>query len=649
MRHFDQSWQAVGGPRRRPRDQARRDHRRRRVRVRLLPQGAPELHRRGWRRRRDGRATCRSCSPRATTRRCRRSPTELGLAGAVVADGGARERARTGSTATSSACSRASPTAPAADRTEASWRGPAPAPAGWWPGSRRAAAGPRRRPTDRSGGCARPAARPGCWWGRDPHRTRSRGTPGELTAGQQSQLRRHHRSVAWGCDSHFRTSAVRCPEWTCSWQRRRPTPSSEASVTRGGHITDRGARSRRVDGAGRRRRRRRGRGEVREPSRGRSVPRAWLGISDVASSCSVSVRPPGSRSRAARRGGASPVTATVTPASRSTRCTPARSASPVTARIRAGPRASTSCRRSSTSSSTCRRTTRTTRTSGRSGAATASRCVTACRTNSCVDVEGRVVPVHARAGHVPAGPRRVAELGVDAPPDRRRPHGRLPVRRQLQRDALLGRHRPPLLLVAREHVPAVRPLVRVGARADVPEPHVPAGRHVPGPDRHRHQPKVAADAAPGRRHHLGQAQRVRHLVARLRVRPARHRCCSRRRIAANVDKVKTFPQFLADCARGHAAVGVDREPGRRRRTPRRTRPTSSSARRTARRSINAVMHRPGVAEDRAALHVRRARRLLRPRARRRPRSRPTTSRPRSRRRPARPRRGTATACACRRS
>ena len=38
------------------------------------------------------------------------------------------------------------------------------------------------------------------------------------------------------------------------------------------------------------------------------------------------------------------------------------------------------------------------------------------------------------------------------------------------------------------------------------------------------------------------------------------------------------------------------------------------------------MHEPGVAEDGAALHVRRARRLLRPRARRRPRSRPTTSR-----------------------
>ena len=48
--------------------------------------------------------------------------------------------------------------------------------------------------------------------------------------------------------------------------------------------------------------------------------------------------------------------------------------------------------------------------------------------------------------------------------------------------------------------------------------------------------------------------------------------------------VKTFNEFLTDCANGHAAAGQHRQPRRTRRTPRRTRPTSSSARRTARRS-----------------------------------------------------------------
>ena len=97
-------------------------------------------------------------------------------------------------------------------------------------------------------------------------------------------------------------------------------------------------------------------------------------------------------------------------------------------------------------------------------------------TNSNLDLEGRRVPVAARALDVPARPGRVAELDLQPPADRRRPHGRLPLRRQPQRHALLGPHGPAVLLLARRHVPAVRPVVRVRPRADVPEPHVPPGR-----------------------------------------------------------------------------------------------------------------------------------------------------------------------------
>ena len=62
---------------------------------------------------------------------------------------------------------------------------------------------------------------------------------------------------------------------------------------------------------------------------------------------------------------------------------------------------------------------------------------------------------------------------------------------------------------------------------------------------------------------------------------------SRRRSPANRDKIRTFPQFLADCRVGRAAGRLDREPGRRPRTPRRTR------RHPARRGVQRVDHQRG--------------------------------------------------------
>ena len=274
---------------------------------------------------------------------------------------------------------------------------------------------------------------------------------------------------------------------------------------------------------------------------------AWLGISDVASSCSDWVRPPGSPSRAASRGRS--------PGPSRSPGHPIHPIHPGTIRQpgdRPDPRKPEGVdllpqiehiviymQENHSYDSYFG-------TFGRGDGFTTQHGVP---TNSCVDAEGRVVPVTHAPDTCQQGRGVSQNWVVDAPPDRRRPHGRLPVRRQLQRDALLGRHRPPLLLVAREHVPALRPLVRVGARADVPEPHVPAGGHVPGPDLDRHQ-QGAADAAPGRRHHLGQAQRARHLVAATTRSTCPTCCCSRRRSARTSTRSSTSPQFLADCAAG---------------------------------------------------------------------------------------------------
>ena len=114
---------------------------------------------------------------------------------------------------------------------------------------------------------------------------------------------------------------------------------------------------------------------------------------------------------------------------------------------------------------------------------------------------------------------------------------------------------------------------------------------------------------------------------------------------ANHDKMRTFDQFLADCRTGTLPAVSIVSPGVAAYTEENPADIQLGEAYSA-SIINAVMHEPGVAEDGAALHVRRARRLLRPRARRRPRSRPTTSRPASTRRPARPPRGTSTASAC---
>ena len=176
--------------------------------------------------------------------------------------------------------------------------------------------------------------------------------------------------------------------------------------------------------------------------------------------------------------------------------------------------------------------------------------------------------------------------------------------------------------------PLVRPLVRVGARADLPEPHVPPGRR-------RRQDLIATDVAKAfaMPHPAGGTiwdKLNAHGISWLDY------AWDLPDIAAVPEGVEREPgqgpgrstQFLADCHAGTLPSVSIVSPGVAVYTEENPADIQLGEAYSA-SIINAVMAQPGVAEDGAALHVRRARRLLRPRARRRPRSRPTTSRPAS--------------------
>ena len=151
--------------------------------------------------------------------------------------------------------------------------------------------------------------------------------------------------------------------------------------------------------------------------------------------------------------------------------------------------------------------------------------------------------------------------------------------------------------------------------------------------------QAARPAPPGRRHDLGQAQRLRHLVARLRVGPARHRAVPEDLHGQRRATSRTFNDFLVDCHAGTLPSVSIVSPGVNAYTE------ENPPRHPARRGLQLVDHQrrhaePGLAEDGAVLHVRRARRLLRPRgsagrhpARRHPARRRRRARTRRRRGP----------------
>ena len=124
-------------------------------------------------------------------------------------------------------------------------------------------------------------------------------------------------------------------------------------------------------------------------------------------------------------------------------------------------------------------------------------------------------------------------------------------------DGLLGPDRPPLLLRAREHVPARGPLVRLGARADLPEPPVPHGRHRVG--QREHVGRVAHWLPAAERDDLRPLPCARHLVAELLHGPAVGRDHLQDAAGLPAELLADQP-VLRGCRRGHAAVLQPRRP-----------------------------------------------------------------------------------------
>ena len=150
------------------------------------------------------------------------------------------------------------------------------------------------------------------------------------------------------------------------------------------------------------------------------------------------------------------------------------------------------------------------------------------------------------------------------------------------RDGLLGRHRPALLLRAGEDVPAVRPLVRVVPRPDVPEPPVPAVRlrarqhqHERRPERRTRRRRTARSSRPS----TGTASRGATTT---------RRCPSLFLFPSVFGKQRRqVPQarpVLRRRGRGQAAVRSASSNRTARRRSRRTRRTSRWARRSPPRS-----------------------------------------------------------------
>ena len=133
------------------------------------------------------------------------------------------------------------------------------------------------------------------------------------------------------------------------------------------------------------------------------------------------------------------------------------------------------------------------------------------------------------------------------------------------RDGLLDRERHPLLLRARAHVPALRPLVLLGARADVSRT---AASSWPAPRSgivSTDVCQVAHRAAAAERHDLRPPRRARHLVAELLHRPALSAADPRQARRTTATSVVADRPVLRRRRRGHAARRLARRPELRQR------------------------------------------------------------------------------------
>ena len=194
-------------------------------------------------------------------------------------------------------------------------------------------------------------------------------------------------------------------------------------------------------------------------------------------------------------------------------------------------------------------------------------------------------------------------------------------------DVLLHRRRDPVLLLARVGLPGLRPLLLLDDGADLSEPPLPdrglgvrAGRR-PAARADRSRP-----ASVGLRHDLRHARTRSASRGRTTSPTCRRPGCSPTSSSNNPGNVVPIADFFADCAAGtlpsFSLVDPESFEGSE------ENPQDIAGRRVLRvPGDRCRAAQPGVGVDRARLHLRRARRLLRPRPAGAARCRPTTSRP----------------------
>ena len=195
-------------------------------------------------------------------------------------------------------------------------------------------------------------------------------------------------------------------------------------------------------------------------------------------------------------------------------------------------------------------------------------------------------------------------------------------------------------------VPAVRPLLLLDARADVPEPAVPDRRHRGRHRQHEHRRAHSRRRRPTARSSTASTRTTSRGSTTTTTCPSVAVIPDGRDQAPETSSC-THRQFLTDAAAGTLPAFSIVDPDFSHQSEENPQDIRVGERFAAddhqRRDA-----RPGVGQDAADLDLRRARRLLRPRAAAAARSSPTTSRPTSTCRPTCPARTTATASASRR-
>ena len=214
-----------------------------------------------------------------------------------------------------------------------------------------------------------------------------------------------------------------------------------------------------------------------------------------------------------------------------------------------------------------------------------------------------------------ASSTRIPSQDWDDEPHRVQQRPQRRVRRRLQRpgrDGLLGRApTSPSTTGSAETFPVCGPLVLLGARADVPEPPLPHGRHR-GRD-HQHEQRRSRRARAAERHDPRPPHRsTASPGATTTATSPGSRSCPPPSPARTAAASRRSQEFITDAAAGKLPAVSYVDPNFDKQSEENPQDIRQGERFAA-AVINAVDAGPGVGEDVADLDLRRARRLLRPR------------------------------------